>query len=66
LSTFHSQLLYLSDRIQQLKDALVPETVSAQARKRLSTQLEITERALRRALEEETERRRIESPDDAA
>jgi hypothetical protein len=66
MSSFSSQLLLLSDRIQQLKDALAPETLPAQARKRLSTQLAITERALQRAFEEQNERRRIGSPENPA
>jgi hypothetical protein len=65
MSTFSSQLLYLSDRIQQLRDALAPETLSERTRKHLSTQLAITERALKRALEEEHERRRHELPPDS-
>jgi hypothetical protein len=65
MSTFSSQLLFLSDRIQQLQDALASAGLSEPTRKHLSTQLVITERALRRALEEENARRNIASTDDA-
>ena len=64
MPTFNSQLLFLSDRLQQLKDLLASETTSENERKHLSTQILITERALKRSLEGEFERRRHAPPDD--
>lgn len=58
---FSSQFLLLSDRLQQIKDELASETIAAVDRKHLERQLVVTERALKRAFEEENERRRKES-----
>jgi hypothetical protein len=58
--TFSTQFLFLSDRLQQLKDALASETISVEGRKHVERQLLIVERALKGALEEEKERRRRE------
>jgi hypothetical protein len=57
-TSFNSQLLFLSDRLQQLKDELASENTTDVERKHLERQILITERALRHTLEEENERRR--------
>jgi hypothetical protein len=55
--SFTSRLLFLSDKLQQLKDSARSESLTDDERHHIESQILITERALKQVFEEEQRRR---------